>query len=212
MQGRLSSLDKSSVPITSYATSKEAVAGEISSDQEGDRSRLRERHRTRRLSVEEDDQASIHEGSTDTRSKRHRSHLRLWPNVRKKTRMKMLDLPTTDESLEAPSKIFASRDRSRKKQPVLPMSLRPVEEINARWKALENKAEGNPHSEDAEKLSSTPYNSDTFLPYSHPLMNFTELQFQSFQLWPPNAKIPSRVFATDPLLHHLLFPFLLNSI
>ena len=50
----------------------------------------------------------------------------------------LLDLPSTDESLEALSKTFASRYRSRKKLEVLPMSLPPVEEINARWKALEN--------------------------------------------------------------------------
>ena len=71
MQGRL---EKSSVPITRAATSREAVTADISSDEEGDRDRLQERHRTRRLSVEEDDHASLHDGSTEfIKSKRHRS-------------------------------------------------------------------------------------------------------------------------------------------
>ena len=55
---------------------------------------------------------------------------------------------------------------AKKKLAVLPMSLPPVEEINLRWKVLEGKAEGNPLSEDANKLYSTPFNSDRFLPYS----------------------------------------------
>ena len=58
---------------TSSATSKEAVTADISSDQEGDQDRLRERHRTHRLRGE-DNHASLHEGSAEfTRSKRHRS-------------------------------------------------------------------------------------------------------------------------------------------
>ena len=52
------------------------------------------------------------------------------------------------------------------------MSLPPVDEITERWGALVNKAEGNPGSEDAQKLRSTPFNTDTFLPYSRPLMKF----------------------------------------
>ena len=74
-------------------------------------------------------------------------------------------LPTVDEAAEAPSKIFASRDRSRRKLAVLPMSLPPVEEINARWKALENKAEGNPRSEDADKLENFNYLNVAFISY-----------------------------------------------
>ena len=84
----------------------------------------------------------------------------------------LLNLPTVDEAAEAPSKIFTSRDRSKRKQAVLSMSLSPVDEIIERWRALENIAEGNPCSEDAEKLRSTQFNSDAFLPYSRPLMKF----------------------------------------
>ena len=60
------------------------------------------------------------------------------------------------------------------------MSLPPVEEINARWKALENKAEGNPCSDEAEKQGSTPYITDTFLPYSRPLMKFYKTMTSEF--------------------------------
>ena len=92
--------------------------------------------------------SSIHEGS-ETRSKRHRSpsperkEEELDPSYRQflATVRSLLDLPTVDEAAEAPSKIFTSRDRSKRKQMVLPKSLPPVDEINARWKALENKAE-----------------------------------------------------------------------
>ena len=66
MQCRLSSLEKASVPSTSNtssATSKEAVTAEFSSDQEGDRDRLRDCYRAKRLNSEEDDVASVHDGS-----------------------------------------------------------------------------------------------------------------------------------------------------
>ena len=74
----------------------------------------------------------------------------------------LLDLDTVDEAAEAPSKIFASRDRSKRKLSVLPMSFPPVDKITERVKALENKAEGNPRSEDTEKIRSTPFNTDNW--------------------------------------------------
>ena len=43
----------------------------------------------------------------------------------------VLDLPTVEESVEAP-KIFSSRDRGRKRPSPLPMSLPPMEELNDR--------------------------------------------------------------------------------
>ena len=78
MQGRLSSLEKASVPtsststFTSSASSKEVVTAELSSDQEGDWDLVRDRHSSRYLQTEEDDFSSIHEGS-EARSKRHGS-------------------------------------------------------------------------------------------------------------------------------------------
>ena len=69
-----------------------------------------------------------------------------------------LNLLTADETTEATLNIFSSCERSKRELATFPTSLPPVEEINARWKALENKAEGNLFSEDAEKLHSTPYN------------------------------------------------------
>ena len=100
----------------------------------------------------------------------------------------LLDLPTVDEVAEAPSKIFASRDRSKRKLAILPMSLPPVDEITERWRALENKAEGNPRSEDAEKLRSTPFNTDTFLPDSHPLMKFYKTMTSEFSTVAPKCQ------------------------
>ena len=81
----------------------------------------------------------------------------------------LLDLLTPEEFAEGPSKIFGSNDR-RKKTPILPVSLPPVEEIKKRWVELEKKVAGNP-SENGERLSA-PYNTDTFLPYTRPLMKF----------------------------------------
>ena len=201
MQGRLSSLEKASLPSTantSSATSKEAVTAEFSSDQEGDRDQLRDRHSGRHLNSE-DDVASVHDGS-EVRSKRHRSPSPCVPDRREEeldkdpsfrqflsTVRSLLDLSTVDEAAEETSKIFASRDRSRRKLTVLPMSLPPVEEINVRRKALENKAEGNPRSEDADKLRSTPYNTD-ILPYSRPLMKFYKTMTSEFSTVAPKCQ------------------------
>ena len=129
MQGRLCSLEKASVAststskYTSSATSKEAVTADFASDQEGDRDRLRDRHGSRRLETEEDDCSSIQEIS-EARSKRHRSPSPCVPDRKEEeldedpsyrqflaTVRSLLDLPTVDEAAEAPSNIFASRDR-----------------------------------------------------------------------------------------------------
>ena len=150
VQGRLASLEKGSLNNTTSATSREAVTAEVSGDQKGDWDRLWDHHSSHRLSTEEEDQSSVHEVSSDDRSKRHRSPSPSFPERKEEeldeypscrqflvTVRSLLDLPTTDDSAKGPSKIFASRDRSKRKLPVLPMSLPPVEEINARWKALE---------------------------------------------------------------------------
>ena len=42
----------------------------------------------------------------------------------------VLDLPTMEETVEAPSKIFSSRDRGKKRPSPLPMSLPPMDELN----------------------------------------------------------------------------------
>ena len=90
----------------------------------------------------------------------------------------LLDLSTPEEYPETPYKIFASKDR--KKKSVLPMSLQPVEEVNAHWCELEKMVASNPDS--GEHLLSAPFNTDTFLPYTRPVMRFywttsTELCF-----------------------------------
>ena len=185
MQGRLSSLEKSSTSNTSSVTSREAISAELTSDQNCDREHLRDYHQSRHFSGEDDDQGSIHDSSVEGlgRSKRHRSpspamaeckedELDEDPSYRQflSTVQSLLNLPTTDESTDAPSKIFSSCDRRKKKLAILPMSLPPVEEINARWKAFKNNTGGNLRSEDAEKLHSTLFNSDMILPYNRPLM------------------------------------------
>ena len=70
----------------------------------------------------------------------------------------LLDLPTPEEFAEAPSKIFGSKGRKRKNSVL-------------RWSELEKKVAGNP-SDNGERLLSAPYNTDTFLPYTRPLMKF----------------------------------------
>ena len=66
----------------------------------------------------------------------------------------LLDLPTTDDSAEVPSKI---------------------------------RAEGNSRSEDADKLRSTPYNSDTSLPYNRPLMKVYKTTSSEFSTVAPKC-------------------------
>ena len=98
----------------------------------------------------------------------------------------LLNLPTIDKSTDAPFKIFSSRDRSKKKLAFLPMLLPAVEEINARWKALENKTEGNPPSEGAEKLNlSREFVAD--LPLLHPLCPFLQSSVWTWSLFRKNT-------------------------
>ena len=95
---------------TSSATSKEAVTAEFSSDQEGDRNRLRDRHSPRRWQSSEDDISSVHDGS-QVRSKRHRSPSPCLPECKEEDLdddpsyrqflsmvRSLLDLPTVDEA------------------------------------------------------------------------------------------------------------------
>ena len=98
----------------------------------------------------------------------------------------LLDLPTPEEFAEAPSKIFGSKDR-KKKNPVLPMVLPPVEEINNRWSEFEKKVVGN-SSDNGERLLSAPYNSDTFLPYTRPLMKFYQTTSSEFSTSAPKCQ------------------------
>ena len=78
--------------------------------------------------------ASVHD-SSDVRLKGHRSPSPCVPDRKEEdlnedpsyrqflsTVRSLLDLPTVDEAAEAPSKIFASRDRSKRKLVALPMS------------------------------------------------------------------------------------------
>ena len=60
--------------------------------------------------------------------------------------------------------------------------------MKARWKALENKAEGNLCSEDTDKFRSTPYNSNTFLPYNRPLMKFYKTTTSEFSTVAPKCQ------------------------
>ena len=94
----------------------------------------------------------------------------------------VLDLPTMEEAMEVPSKIFSSRDRGKKRPSPLPMSLPPMDELNNRCKELENKAAGNPQSQDSDKLQSTPFNTDSFLPYNKTYMKFYSTTTSEFAL------------------------------
>ena len=164
MQGRLSALEKGSTSVSSNEVNMtEAIPGTEGS----------ERRRTSSRSVfavtEEDEDT---EEFKEARSKRACS---LSPSSDKPCTSKeeevdddpsyrqvlasvrsLLDLPTPEAYSEGPSKIFGSKDR-RKKTPILPLYLPPVEEINNRWKELEKKVAGNP-SDNGERLLSAPYN------------------------------------------------------
>ena len=98
---------------------------------------------------------------------------------------KLLDFPTPEYS-EGPSKIFGSKD-STQRTPILPMSLLPVEEINNRWTELEKKVAGNP-SENGERLLSAPFNTDTFVPYTRPLIKFYRSTSSEFTISAPNCQ------------------------
>ena len=56
------------------------------------------------------------------------------------------------------------------------------------WKALEKKAAGNPQTQDADKLQSTPYNTDSFLPYNRPYMKFYKTSTSEFTLSTPKCQ------------------------
>ena len=99
----------------------------------------------------------------------------------------VLDLPTTEEAIEVPSKIFSSRDRGKKQPSPLPMPLPPMDELNDRWKALKNKAAGDPQSQDSDKRKSTPFNTDSFLPYDRPYMKLYRTTTLEFTLSAPKC-------------------------
>ena len=123
----------------------------------------------------------------------------------------LLDLPTPEEYTEGPSRIFGSKDR-RKKTPILPMSLPPGEEINSRWIELEKKVVGNP-LDNGERLLSAPYNnSDTFLPYTRPLMKFYRSTSSDFTTIAPKCQdsfksVCSKSFTTPPTVSVLTKQF-----
>ena len=207
MQGRLSALEKGSTSVSSKEVNMaEATPHEVSE---------RQKNASRSVfAVTEEEEES--QEYRESRSKRAHS---LSPSSDKPTNCKdeevdddpsyrqvlasvrsLLDLPTPEEYSEGPSKIFGSKDR-RKKIPILPMPLPPVEEINSRWSELEKKVAGNP-SENGERLLSAPYNSDSFLPYTRPLMKF----YRCTSLpWPPSVRTPSRVCVPNLSLLHLPF-------
>ena len=55
----------------------------------------------------------------------------------------LLDHPTPGEDMKISTTIFGSEER-KKKQPSLPKSLPPGEEIDSHWSELEKKVTGNP--------------------------------------------------------------------
>ena len=99
----------------------------------------------------------------------------------------------------------------RKKTPILPMSFPPVEEINNRWTELEKKVAGNP-SVDGERLLSAPYNTDTFLPYTRPLMKFYRSTSSDFTTIAPKCQdsfrsVCSKSFTSPPTISVPTRPF-----
>ena len=63
-----------------------------------------------------------------------------------------------------------------------------MEELNDRWKTLEKKAAGNPQVQDSDKLQSTPFNTDSFLPYNRPYMKFYKTTTSGFALSAPKCQ------------------------
>ena len=167
MQGRIS-LERSSSTVKS--TTNTAISSEIHTaeavnveEQDGARDRFRSRQHTR---TDEEELETGQDTEYHARSKRHRSpppsatihqkdtEVEEDPTYRQflATVRMVLDLPTLEDTVEAPSKIFSSRDRGKKCPSPLPMSLPPMEELYDRWKTLEKKAAGNPQSQDSDKL------------------------------------------------------------
>ena len=84
------------------------------------------------------------------------------------------------------------------------MSRLPVEEINSRWAELEKKVTGNP-SDNGERLLSVPYNSDSFLLYTRPLMKLyrsTSSEFTTISLKCQDSfkSVCSKSFTTPPMI------------
>ena len=196
MQGRLVALEKGSTsvssnevnvtevtPVTEEATRKKKTSLNTFAVMEEeefpeDFSEHRSAKRARSLSPHQSDkQSSVREEEVEDDP----SYRQLLASVRN-----ILDLPTPEEFAEAPSKIFGSKDR-KKKHSVLPMVSSPVEEINNRWSELEKKVAGNP-SDNGERLLSAPYNSDTFLPYTRPLMKFYRTTSSDFSTSVPKCQ------------------------
>ena len=208
MQGRLSALEKGSTSVSSNEVNMTEATPTEGSE------RCRNSSRTVFAVTEEDEDA---EEYRETRSKRARS---LSPSSDKPSNSKdeevdddpsyrqvlasvrsLLDLPTPEEYTEGPSKIFGSKDR-KTKTPILPMSLPPVEEINSRWTELEKKVAGNP-SDNGEMLLSAPYTSDSFLPYTRPLIKFYRSSSSEFTTIAPKCQdsfksVCSKSFTTPP--------------
>ena len=63
------------------------------------------------------------------------------------------------------------------------------------WKALENKAAGNPQSQDSDKRQSMPFNTDSFLPYNRPYMKFYRTTTSEFALSAPKCQDSFRSIA-----------------
>ena len=193
-QGRISSLERSSSTVKS--TTNSAVSCNVE-EQDGARDRFRSHHHTR---TDEEELETGQDMKYRARSKRHRSpstavhqkdeEVEEDPTYRQflATVRMVLDLPTLEDTVEAPSKIFSSRDRGKKRPLPLPMSLPPMEELNDRWKALEKKAAGNPQSQDSDKLQSTPFNTDSFLPYNRLYMKFYKTTTSEFALSAPKCQ------------------------
>ena len=204
MQGRISSLERSSSIVkstTNSAVSSEIHTAEAVNVKEQDRvqDRFLSCHHTR---TDEEELETGQDVEYRARSKRHRSpspstavhqrdeEVEEDPIYRQflATVRTVLELPTLEDTVEAPSKIFSSRDRGKKRPSPLPMSLPPLEELNDRWKALEKKASGNPQRQDADKLQSIPFNTDSFLPYNRPYMKFDKTTTSEFALSAPKCQ------------------------
>ena len=157
MQGRLAALEKGSTSVSSNEvnlteatpvaegqkrrSSHNTFAFMDEEEFTEDLSEHRTAKRARSLSPHQSDKQSSREEEVEDDP----SYRQLLASVRN-----LLDFPTPEEFAEAPSKIFGSKDR-KKKNPVLPMVLPPVEEINNRWSELEKKVAGN-LSDNGERL------------------------------------------------------------
>ena len=205
MQGRISSLERSATNVKSTTTS--AVSSEIhtaeavnAEEQDGVQDRFHGRHHTR---TDEEELETGKDMEYRALSKRHRSpspstavhqkdeEVEEDPTYRQflATVRAVLDLPTLEDTMEVPSKIFSSRVRGKKRPSLLPMSLPPMEELNDRWKALENKAAGNPQLQDSDKLQSSNLRGHTIVVV--PLLVVPTLLHQERILFGVNSSLSS---------------------